>query len=263
MAQAPKPKVEKDNAERYLLTYADLMNLLLILFIILYAMSTLQQSKFEQLAASLRAAFGDSAAAAYISQGGAGNSLLNFDTTAPSPVVPSSLEEQQMEAVKDTVSKIIEKEKLNGNVEVTIQERGVVISIKEKVLFAPGSADIDPGSKDTVLKIGKVLLEVPGKQIRIEGHTDSDPINTPRFPDNQELSTARSNSVLRILVKDVGIDPNILSATGYGETRPKVPNTTPENKAQNRRVDIAILRDIYDKAEATAGNPATDQQQVP
>jgi chemotaxis protein MotB len=106
----------------------------------------------------------------------------------------------------------------------------------------------------TIKRIGKVLLAVPGKQIRIEGHTDTDPINTPRFPDNQELSTARANSVWRVLVNDVGVNPKILSATGYGEYRPKVPNTTAANKAQNRRVDIAILRDAFDKSESGVSN---------
>lgn len=249
MAQKQNVKVEKDNSERWLLTYADLMNLLLILFIILYTMSQVDIAKFNQLAASLKAAFGDSAPASIIGQGASGNSLLDFDANSPSPVMSSNLEEQQMQAVKETVSRIIEKENLKGDVEVSMQERGVVISIKERVLFAPGSADIDPGSRDTILRIGKVLLQIPGKHIRIEGHTDSDPINTPRFPDNQELSTARANSVFRILVNQVGLDPTLLSATGYGEYRPKVPNTTPENKAQNRRVDIAILKDIYDKSE--------------
>ncbi|MDP4094247.1 MAG: flagellar motor protein MotB [Bacillota bacterium] len=250
MAQKPNAKVEKDTSERWLLTYADLMNLLLILFIILYAMSQIDVAKFNQLAASLKSTFGDSSPASVIDQGANGSSLIDLPANSPSPVVSSNAEDQQEQAVKDTISKIADKENLKGEVNVSIQERGVVISIMDKVLFDPGSADIEPASREIILKIGKVLQQIPGKQIRIEGNTDSDPINTPRFPDNQELSTARANSVLRILVNGVHLNPKMLSAVGYGEFRPLVPNTTAANKAQNRRVDIVILKDIYDKSES-------------
>ena len=250
MASQPKPKVEKDNAERWLLTYADLMNLLLILFIILYAMSQISVAKFNELATSLRSAFGDSSPASVISQGGAGNSLIPLEAIAPSSVIPAKLEEQQMEAVKETVSQIVQHENLQGEVDVSIQERGVVISIKEKVLFRPGSAVIEDASKQTLESIGRVLLSIPGNYIRVEGHTDSDPISTPQFPSNWELSAARSTNVLRFLVDKAGINPRIISAVGYGEFTPRVPNDTPEHKAMNRRVDIVILKNMLSKSEA-------------
>ncbi|MCX7921031.1 MAG: OmpA family protein [Clostridia bacterium] len=246
-----KVKVEKDNAERWLLTYADLMNLLLIFFIVLYAMSQVDQSKFDQLAASLREAFGAGTATKIITQNGAfGNSTVPFPAIAPSPVIPSTQEEEQLNAAKEQISELIQKQGLGGSVDVTINERGVEISIKEKVLFKSGSADIEQSAIKTVQEIGKTLFAIPGKHIRIEGHTDSDPIRNSRFPDNQELSTARANSVWRILVKDVGIDPKKLSATGYGEFRPKFKNDTAEHKAHNRRVDIVILKDALDKSES-------------
>lgn len=249
----PKPKVEKDNSERWLLTYSDLMNLLLILFIMLYSMANVDVAKYQQVAQSLRSVLGgNSSAGSVIGSGAGGASLLELDANAPSPVMPAQLEEQQMESVKQTVTDIIQKQGLQGEVEVSMQERGVVISIKEKVLFKSGSADIEPGSLQTIERIGKVLTALKGKQIRIEGHTDSDPIKSSRFPDNQELSTARANSVWRIFVNILGMDPKTISATGYGEFRPLVPNDTPEHKAQNRRVDIAVLRDAYDGAESGA-----------
>lgn len=252
MAGQKKPKVLKDNSERWLLTYSDLMNLLLILFIILYSMANVDAAKYEQVSQSLRSAMGDNISAkSIIGDSGSGNSIIQLDANAQSNVVPSQLEDQQMEAVKDTVNNIVDKQGLKGDVDVTMQERGVVISIKEKVLFKSGSADIDPGSQQTIERIGKVLLALKGKQIRVEGHTDSDPIlRSSKFPDNQELSTARANSVWRILVNKCGISPKMISATGYGEYRPRVKNDTPEHKAQNRRVDIAVLRDAFDKAES-------------
>jgi chemotaxis protein MotB len=256
----PKVKVEKDNSERWLLTYADLMNLLLILFILLYTMANVDVAKYQQVAASLRAAFGDSAAMQIIAEGGAAPSMVNLENTAPSPVVPAELEQQQAEALKEDITEIIKKEGLSGQVEVTMQERGVVVSIEEKVLFKSGSADIEADSIPTIEKIGRVLLAVPGKHIKIEGHTDNVPISSARFPDNQELSTARANSVWRILVKNVGLNPDIMSTVGYGEYRPRFPNTTAENRAQNRRVDIAILNEVYNKAESGAEQSTTSSE---
>lgn len=247
---AHKAKVEKDTSERWLLTYADLMNLLLILFILLYTMANVDVAKYQEVAASLRAAFGDSASMQVLGDGGAASSMVNLEATAPSPVIPAKLEQEQAEALKEDITEIIKKEGLSGDVEVAIQERGVVISIQEKVLFESGSADIEADSIPTIEKIGRVLLEMPGKHIKIEGHTDNVPISSARFPDNQELSTARANSVWRILVKNVGLNPSIMSTVGYGEFRPKVENTTPENKAQNRRVDIAVLNEMFDKSES-------------
>ena len=252
MAQK-KAKVEKDNAERWLLTYADLMNLLLILFILLYTMANVDVAKYQQVATSLRAAFGDSAAAQVLLEGGAAPSMVNLDNTTPSAVVPATLEEQQMEEVKEKVEELIKNRGFEGQVDVSVQERGIVISIGEQVLFMSGSADIAPESKNTIIQIAtEILMKIPGKQIRVEGHTDNIPISSSRFPDNQELSTARANSVLRILRDDVGLDPKKLSSTGYGEYIPKVSNDTDEHRRQNRRVDIAILRDMYDKAESGA-----------
>ncbi len=245
-----KTKIVKDTSERWLLTYADLMNLLLILFILLFTMSKMDIAKYQTVAASLRAAFGDATVSQVIGDAGGAPSLINIEGNNPSPVVEAMMEEQQMEVVRESISKVIEKEGLSNQVEVTIEERGVVISIAEKVLFRSGSADLEPDSKQTIEKIGKVLLAIPGKMIRIEGHTDNVPIKTSRFPDNQELSTARANSVWRILANNVGINPKSMSATGYGEYRPKMPNDTEEHRAQNRRVDIAILKDMFDKSES-------------
>jgi len=248
-----KVKVQKDNGERWLLTYADLMNLLLILFILLYTMANVDVSKYQQVAQSLRAAFGDSAATQIVLAGGAAPAIIDIGSTTPSPVVSTSAEDIQMQEVKDTVEELIKEEGLGGDVDVSIQERGIVISISEQVLFRSGSADIEVNSENTIIQIGKdILSKISGKQIRVEGHTDDIPIKNSRFPDNQELSTARANSVLRILRDNVGLDPKKLSSTGYGEYRAKVVNDTDEHRRENRRVDIAILRDIFDVAESGA-----------
>jgi len=250
-----KPPVEKESGERWLVTYADLMNLLLILFILLYSMSVMDAKKFSQLSSSLSSALGTSSSSSFIDGQGTNNSLMDLDTSAPASVIPSKAEDQQMNAVMQKLEGVIAQGNLKGKVDVTMEDRGVVISINEQVLFKSGSAEMEPGSKTTIEDLGSVLLSIPGNQIRVEGYTDNDPIQTSQFPSNWELSAVRATNVLRVLVDKVGVDPSIISAVGYGEYRPKVPNTTEESKATNRRVNIVIVKNMYDTAEA--GMPQT------
>lgn len=251
-----KVKIEKDGAERYLLTYADLMNLLLIFFIILYSMSQVDSQKFQQLSGSLKSTFGAFAPGSVINTGGGGPSLLTLnpsDEATPNPNTGTgkgNAEEAGTKEVKQKVEQLIAEQNLQGNLNVELQERGVVISITASFLFKSGSADIEKESLPIVDKIGNILLSVPGNHIRIEGHTDNDPIKTSVFPSNWELSSARATNVLRFIVEKSGIKPEVVSSVGYGEYRPKAPNTTEQNKAMNRRVDIVIIKSIYDATEA-------------
>ncbi len=249
-----KEKVVKDNAERWLLTYADLMNLLLILFIILFAMSQVDTQKFQQLSQSLSAAFGSGSNS--VLQGSAqGNSLIDFPATMPSPVIPAELEEKQIDGIAQEVREIIKGQGLEGSIDVKRQERGVVISINERLFFKSGSAVIEKESEDKVLKIGNdILAKIPNKHIRIEGHTDNVPIKSAIFPSNWELSSARATSVLRILVEKSKIDPKLISAVGYGEFTPLVPNDSDANREKNRRVDIVILTQDSSQGEASTDN---------
>ena len=250
-----KVKVEKDNSERWLLTYADLMNLLLILFIILFAMSQVDSEKFQQLSQSLSSAFGNGNPPSTIQGGKAGNSLISMPGVLPSPVIPSTQEDQQFDETVKEVDNIVKEQGLDGNVSVNMQERGIVISIRDKVLFKSGSAEIEKDSEADITKIGQdILAKIPGKSIRIEGHTDNNPIKSNQFPSNWELSSARATNVLRLLVEKAGLDPKNTSAVGYGEFTPVVPNTSDENRAINRRVDIVILRDAFGGSEANANN---------
>lgn len=250
MAKA-KEKIVKDNAERWLLTYADVMNLLLIFFIILYSMSQVDQQKFEQLAESLSKAFGTySGSTMKPANPAGGNSVIPLPRNKPSSVISSNMEEEQMHAVKEKVEELAKEGDLEGKIDVKMEERGIVISITAQLLFKPGSADIEPDSKPTIQEIGAILKNISGNHIKIEGHTDSDQLsNASKYVDNLELSTARANNVLRLLVKNAGINPQNISSAGYGEQRPVVPNTTRENKAKNRRVNIVILKSIFDKTE--------------
>lgn len=242
-----KVKVEKDTSERWLLTYADLMNLLVIFFIILYSMSQVDQAKFTQLAESLRMSLGISSGESML-QGGTSPSIINLETTAPASFL-AEVEKRQMEEFKEQVENMVKDSNLNGKITVSLEERGVKISINSKFLFPSGSAQIVPDSKPTVEEIGNMLKGFPDNRIRVEGHTDNDPVNTPQFPSNWELSSARSTNIVRTLVEKCNIDPKSISAVGYGEFQPVAPNTNEANKSKNRRVDIVLLKKDFGKDE--------------
>lgn len=246
-----KEKVVKDNSERWLLTYADLMNLLLILFIILFAYSQIDTQKFQQLSQSLSSAFGSGEPPSVVQGGASGNSLVNFPATMPSPVIPSKIEDQQMQALEEQINGLVDSEGLKGNVSVTMEDRGIVVRINEKILFKSGSAIIEPDDQDALIKIGRDLLsKIPDKHIRVEGHTDNIPIKSMLYASNWELSSARAINVLKLLVDKCGIKPKMITPVPYGEYTPLVPNTSDANRATNRRVDIVILRDSSSKGEA-------------
>jgi chemotaxis protein MotB len=245
-----KVKAVKDNTDRWLLTYSDLMNLLLIFFIILYAMSQVDAEKFNQLAASLREELGTSQTGTYIGTTGVSNSLIDLNEESSSTVIPDNLEKKQMEEIKKRVEVLVKEKGFSDLVKVTVQERGVEISMQDKILFKSGSAAYETSAKTTLTEIGKIIKSLPGNQIRVEGHTDNDPINTALFPSNWELSSARATNVVRTLIDLAGLNPLKISAIGYGEFRPKAPNTDPDNKRINRRVDIVIVKNSFNTSEA-------------
>lgn len=268
---------EKENGERWLLTYADLITLLLAFFVIMFAMSNLDKEKYKSVIESLGNAFGVVSGTAEPGSGQGGE--INFPVFSPSASFPSisagsttpgssamlspspgptategnggignAIEVEKMEDVQKQVIGLLQKEHLNNDVSVTIRQRGLVISINSRVLFASGSADLTANSRALVLKIANILVPLANNQIQVEGHTDTDPINTSQFRSNWQLSSARADTVLCLLLTNSKLKPDKLSSVGYGEYRPVAKNDTPANKAKNRRVNIVILKDEYNKS---------------
>ena len=159
-----------------------------------------------------------------------------------------AIEAEKMNEVQQQVEGMLVKQNLQNDVSVTVRERGLVISINSNVLFNSGSAQLTPASKDLVIKIADILTPLADNQITVEGHTDTDPIHSSQFPSNWELSTARAVNVLHLLLENPNLKPENLSAIGYGEYRPIAPNDTEADKAKNRRVNIVILKDEYNKS---------------
>ncbi len=128
----------------------------------------------------------------------------------------------------------------SGKIELSLQPRGLVMSLRESAFFAPGDAVLQTESLEVMARVAQSLAKLPG-QIRLEGHTDNIPIHTPEFPSNWRLSTARAITVLKFLTNRYDIPSERLAVSGYGEYRPVAPNDTPQNRAKNRRVAIVIL----------------------
>lgn len=230
-------KESEGNKERWLITYADMITLLLIFFIVMYTLSKIDAAKFETLAESLAAVFG------------AGGMVLD----SPGPqVIPGTPPEQvqdlvekaQLDDLKNKLESYIRENGLAARVSVTTEERGIVLSFQDNVLFELGSARLTTRAREILDKVAPILADTPN-YIRVEGHTDNLPINNSRFPSNWELSAARATNVVQELIREHGFAPQKLSATAYGEYRPRVPNTSPENRQLNRRVDMVILRSKF------------------
>jgi chemotaxis protein MotB len=231
---------DHENLERWLLTYADLITLLLAFFIVMYSMSQIDAKKFGKMSKAL---------SGVLRGGGAAIKKGDEMGTAPGKGV------MKIGHLVSIGQKIKEKFGQLGEdklVSTELNERGLVIHIMESALFKIGSADLEPKAR-MILDIVNAELKDVRNHIRIEGHTDNIPINTARYPSNWELSSARATEVVRYFLENHGIPPDRISALGYGEYRPIKPNNTIENCAQNRRVDIVILT-----AEMTAAEPKSN-----
>ncbi len=220
---------------RWVISYADFITLLFAFFTVMYAMSSVSESKFREMSGSLSTAFQKDYTKQpdFIVQ----DSFLrnapdqSFKTKAFKKVFT-----EDYRRVHAGLSSL-ESEKM---IDVSIEDRGVVISLADKVVFGSGSANILPSSNAILDDIAESLKDMDN-QIKIEGHTDNIPISSDEFASNWELSSKRALSMLEYLVDRHGFDPVKMSATGFAEHRPFATNDTPQGRAKNRRVDIVIL----------------------
>lgn len=238
-------KGSKSNHERWLLTYADMITLLTVFFVVLYALSTLNAKKFEAVAISMAKAMGGGQSmlqypGTSLAQGLSGSTIIN-DVTDMDDL-------NNLERIRQALQHYIDQNGLNGKVTVNMEERGVVLSFQDVALFPLGSAELSPGSMELISNLGRILL-TSQHYLRVEGHTDDLPINTRDYPSNWELSVARATRVVKELIRGIGFPSNRLSATGYSEFRPRVQNDSAEHRQQNRRVDIVVLKSKYETAE--------------
>jgi chemotaxis protein MotB len=234
---------EHENSERWLLTYADLITLLLGLFVILYAMSKIDTEKYSQVVAALGGLFGSPEAASM--------KLQVMDVVKP---LPEFIRERAK--IEAEIRKGLGLAAKSLPITITQDERGVTIHLQEQFLFASGSADLKSSSLATLDKLAEILKSMPN-DVRVEGHTDNVPISTAAFPSNWHLSVGRALNVGYYLIEKHGMKAEKVSVVGYSEYRPLLPNTSEENRARNRRVDIVIVAQTAMQAD----EKATPEQQ--
>jgi chemotaxis protein MotB len=242
------PAGPHDNDERWLLTYSDLITLLFVLFVVMYAISNTDVRKFTLLAQSVSAAFN-----ADVMQGQAAVSILDGQDTSVQEQTydtGSSTVASDMRAIKAALEDYAIGEGLGGEVEVGMAPQGIVIRLNDALLFSSGRAHLDDHAIALVAKIVAVVKPLPN-QLRIEGNTDDQPPEGGLYADNWELSTARALAVLQSMVQ-AGVAPARLSAQGNAQYNPILPDTDEASRTKNRRVDIVVL---YPPVEAAPTSP--------
>lgn len=230
-------EAEKENAERWVLSYADLVTLLLGFFIILYATSEVDIQKFESIGLGLARAFNVD-----IKESGTeGSPIFDGGTGIIPDTLNSSPIDRDLELIREALRKQSEASGVaEGRITVSSDDQKIVIRLADTLIFSSASAALRAGALPLLDIVGAVLHGLPN-EIRVEGHTDNVPVGTERYPTNWELSSARATAVLRYLVEEGGLDPERTFAAGYGEFRAIAPNLTPEGRALNRRADIVVL----------------------
>jgi chemotaxis protein MotB len=247
MARRAKKPEEHENHERWLVSYADFITLLFAFFVVMYAISTLNEGKYKVLADSLIVAFrNDPVVTAQTN----GLSPMNRTTSslpprpAQKPVDPlRTRRTRDLEQLASRISDAMKPLVQSGQVRLKQLPHGLAVEINASVLFAPAQATLQQPESIAALEAVATLLATTRQQIRVEGHTDHLPIASAVYPSNWELSSARASSVVRLFMA-AGVEPARLAAVGYAEHKPVESNDTPEGRARNRRVTLLILEDL-------------------
>lgn len=272
-----KQETPPPGSPAWMATFSDLMNLLLCFFVLLFSMSNVDEKKFDQVVASMSSAFSilDGGATAigdgilvsngvsqlnelseYINSMGATadskeeseqvneyNSMGEIENKEQYEAVTGALEDYNLkenEQLAEMISEAVAESNMSNQIEVSFTAQYVLLSLKGALLFDSGKAELRETSDMVMLKIGVILEKYAKSTIEIEGHTDNIPINTARFANNNELSSARALAVFEYLMGNTSLDPANIKHSGRGEYVPVADNGTEEGRAKNRRVEIKI-----------------------
>lgn len=241
--------------ESWLIPYADLLTLLLALFIVLFSLSSVDAKKYEQMSQAFSIAF----------NGGTG--VLQNDGTTPLPM-PSSpsqtqtsgnqterqaqmrQEQEDMEKLKQQLDQYIKDNNLTTQLDTKLNHSNLLITISDNALFDSGSAEVKTNARDLGINISTMLQQYPTYEIVVAGHTDNLPINNWLYRSNWDLSSDRAINFMKVLLENPGLEPKRFSAVGFGEYRPVDKNDTVDGRSKNRRVEVSILRKFTDPTPA-------------
>ncbi len=255
MAKKPKPP-EHENLERWLVSYADFITLLFATFVVLYALSQTDVAELSKIDESLQRAF----STASILQGNdgvldSGQSILDssagngFIQELMAEYISPKYESQSFEQIEKSIDELKKNGQLEG-VDAKITDQGLSITFEEKYLFDSGSAELSPASKKLLDKIGVLIFEkFVMHNIRVEGHTDSMPIASVKYPSNWELSSARACTIVRYMIQRFKFSPSLFTAVGYADTRPAKNEKGQVNSRMSRRVEILVVKTKFNSIE--------------
>jgi chemotaxis protein MotB len=249
-----KKHAEHANHERWLISYADFITLLFAFFVVMFASSQADKGKAEQVSSAVKEALEKGGVPAAVREifGGAvgekekGNAQMKGpggfqkQILSQNKIVESKVEVSDLMPSMAYLTQLLSEEIKEGKVEVRLDARGLVVSLRQAAFFPSGGDEIAPSGLQSIEKIARTIRDLPNP-VRLEGHTDSIPIHTQRFPSNWELSTARSIAMLLVFTGRYGIPDDRFAVAGYAETQPIDSNDSAEGRTHNRRVDIVIL----------------------
>ncbi|TLS36619.1 flagellar motor protein MotB [Pseudalkalibacillus caeni] len=238
--------------ESWLIPYADMLTLLLALFIVLFASSQVDASKFRAISNTFNE----------VLKGGSGVLEQSPSIIEPMEELPVSLPDkpeeqevtkeedskmtaeedmQELKELKEKIDTYIQEKKLASYLKTDLTGEGLMITIREAALYGSGQASLSQDAKKLAREISRLLVTDPPRHITVTGHTDNQPIHNSDFPSNWHLSSERALNFMAELLKNKKLNPRLFSFTGYGEFRPIASNDTAEGRAKNRRVEVLIL----------------------
>jgi chemotaxis protein MotB len=248
MARKKKHKHEDEHMdESWLVPYADLLTLVLALFIVLFAMSSVDAQKFQQMARAFNSTF----------TGGTG--VLEYPSPTPNGEMEQldvqkdqtpqedaeealkQIEQQKLKEIQDKINTYIKNNKLETKLKTTLTDEGLLITILNDIFFDSGKADIRNKDKQLAMEISELLVMNTPRNIIVSGHTDNIPIKNSDYDSNWHLSVMRAVNFMKILIDNENLDPKVFSAKGFGEYNPVASNDTKEGRQKNRRVEVLIL----------------------
>jgi chemotaxis protein MotB len=254
-----KKKEKKENSERWMLTYSDLITLLMVFFIVLYSMSNINKDQYQQLAKSLENALGSSGTSADGSIIPKGSGILNGGTGLTSSEIQENGATEDGKSAEDNFSyesdgiskeefielrtslyNAIKDSDLKDTLKITVEDKGMVITLPNDILFGSGEAEVRSEMKPILDKVAQLINSIDSP-VQIEGYTDNVPVNTIRYKSNWQLSAERAANVVYYLVDNYNVKPERLTASAHGENNPVASNKTANGRMRNRRISITIL----------------------
>lgn len=238
---------ENEGAPAWVVSYSDMVTLLLTFFVLLFAIGETEQEKFQRVVVSLRDALkGTTHLDHQVYSGNQDSEFRAMESNAEQTELNIlAAVKAEMEKIIEDLQRLIESADLSGQITAEMTARGAIITISDVAVFPIGKAQLTQAGRQTMQDITQVLLHFP-YHVKIEGHTDNTPINTREFPSNWELATRRASEIVRFLI-DAGVSPDQLSAEGFAEYHPVATNFTSAGRAKNRRVELVISQEDIER----------------